>query len=147
MSKSEFWTRLAFYILFGAIIPIVFLIVRFNLFTQIDSISIGGWGIVVIIFACVFFIGLMKKIEKGLPFSLMSQIVTGLGKVIIPLVAAAFIVYYMQDCMKEIFQFLLVCTCSELVAIVVNPLPKWAHENKIEQDKATLSSILESLKK
>lgn len=147
MSKAEFWTRLAFYILFAAIIPIVFLIVRFNLFTQINSISIGGWGIVAIIFACVFFISLMNNIEKGLPFSLFTQILEGLGKVVIPLIAGAFIVYYMQDCMKEIFQFLLVCACSELVAIVVNPLPKWINDNKIEQDKANLASILESLKK
>lgn len=147
MSKKEFWFRLPLYVLFGAIVPIVFLIIRFNLFTKIDSLSIGGWGIVVIVFGCIFVINLMKNIEKGLPFSMFTQIITGVGRIIVPLIAAAFIIYYMQDCMKEVFQFLLVCIASESVAIIVNPLPKWINDNKIEQDKANLETILNSLKK
>lgn len=147
MTKKEFWIRFPIYVLFGVIIPVVFLIVRFDLFSQINSVSIGGWGIVVILFICIFFSSVMTNIEKGLQFSFFKQMMTGLRKIIIPLIAIAFVIYYMQDCMKELFQFLLVCIASETIAIIVNPLPKWTNENKIEQDKQNLQSIIESLKK
>lgn len=147
MSKKQFWIRLSLYVLFGGIIPVIFLILRFNLFTKIDSLSVGGWGIVAILFISIFFAKMIKTIVKGLPFSLFIQILNGICKVIIPLIAASFIVYYMQDCMKEIFQFLVVCSISELVAIVINPLPKWSNDNKIDKDKQTIKEILETLKK
>ena len=147
MSRKQFWIRLSLYILFGGIIPVIFLILRFNLFTKIDSLSVGGWGIVAILFISIFFAKMIKTIVKGLPFSLFIQILNGICKVIIPLIAASFIVYYMQDCMKEIFQFLVVCIVSELVAIVVNPLPKWLNDHKIEKEESTIKKILETLNK
>ena len=146
MSKKEFWIKLVLYIIFGGIVPAVFLIVRFNLFATVSKVSIGGWGIVCILFVCIFFTKILKSIKKGLPFSMFTQILTGICKTIIPLTASAFIVYYMQSCMKEIFQFLVVLIVSELIAIIVNPFPKWIHVNKIDEDKRNLKSILESLK-
>ena len=146
MSKKEFWIKLVLYVIFGGLIPVVFLIIRFNLFSTVSKLSIGGWGIVCILFACIFVSKILKAVKKGLPFSMATQIITGVCKTIIPLVASAFIVYYMQNCMKEIFQFLVVLIICELIAIIVNPFPKWIHVNKLDEDKQNLKSILESLK-
>lgn len=139
MSKKEFWIRLPIYILFGGALPFAFLIWRFKLFSKVSKLSIGGWGIIAVIFISVFFIKLIKAVRKGLPFSLVSQILEGVCKIIIPLLVGAFCCYYLKDMMEEVFQFLWVLIICESIAIVVNPIPKWAHENKND-------SLIENLK-
>lgn len=139
MSKKEFWVRLSIYILFGGALPFAFLIWRFKLFSKVSKLSIGGWGIIAVIFISVFFIKLIKAVRKGLPFSLVSQILEGICKIIIPLLIGAFCCYYLKDIMEEVFQFLWVLIVCESIAIVVNPIPKWAHENKND-------SLIENLK-
>lgn len=145
MSKKEFWIRLILYILFGGLIPFIFLVWRFNLFGKVSSISIGGWGIVAIIFIAIFFAKLFKAVREGLPYSIWTQILDGIVKVIIPLVAVAISVYLFKDLMMQIFQFLMVVIICELVAIPVNPIPKWANSNRIEQENNSTKKLLESL--
>ena len=84
MSKKQFWIRLGLYILFGAVFPFVFLIWRFQLFQKVSGLSIGGWGLIGIIFVAIFFLKLMKAVRKGLPFSLGTQVLEGVCKVIFP---------------------------------------------------------------
>lgn len=145
MSKKEFWIRLFFYIIFGGIIPFVFLVWRFDLFSKVNSVSIGGWGIVAITFIGIFFIKLMKSVKKGLPFSYATQIIEGICKVIIPLLIAAFCCYYLEDLMYQVFQFICVLIVSETIAILVNPIPQWAHDNKISEEQQSLKTLISSL--
>lgn len=141
MSKKQFWIRLSIYILFGAVIPFAFLSWRFNLFTKVNKISIGGWGLVAIIFVAGFFIALIKAVRKGLPFSLTTQILEGTCKILLPLLIAALCCYYMQDMMKQVFQFLCVLFVCYMVAIPANPIPTWAHENQKEDFQGYLKSL------
>lgn len=145
MNKKEFWIRLILYVIFGGIIPFVFLVWRFNLFGKVSSISIGGWGIVAIVFVAIFFARLFKAVRKGLPYSIWTQILDGIIKVLIPLAVAAVVVYLFKDLTMQIFQFLMVVIISEMVAIPINPLPKWIHDNKIEQDNDNTKKLLETL--
>lgn len=145
MNKKEFWYRFSVYILFGLLIPATFLIWRFKLFEKVSKVSVGGWGIVAVIFVAIFFISMLKAIRKGMPFSITTQIIEGLCKLIIPLIIACTCIYFMQDLMKEMYQFLLVLILSETVAIVVNPIPQWAHENKIEEQENRLKGIINTL--
>ena len=59
-SVRLFVLRLIGYISVGLIIPMVFLIWRFNLFSSTSKLNIGGWGMVVIIFTTVFLIKLIN---------------------------------------------------------------------------------------
>jgi hypothetical protein len=145
MNRKEFWFRFSLYILFGVLIPAVFLTWRFKLFEKVSKVSVGGWGMVAIIFVAVFFISLLKAIRKGMPFSFATQVIEGLCKLIIPLIIACSCVYFMQDLMKETFQFLCILTVSETIAVVVNPIPQWAHENKVEEQENRFRSVLNSL--
>ena len=145
MSKKQFWIRLSFYILIGGILPFLFLVWRFNLFSKVSKLSIGGWGLVAIIFIGVFFIKLIKAVRKGLPFSMLSQVLEGICKILLPLFIAAFIVYYMQDIMDQIFQFLWVLIVCESAAIVINPIPRWSHENKILDIEGSTKTLLTSI--
>ena len=144
MSKKEFWIRLPIYALFLFVIPAVFLIIRFNLFQKISALNIGGWGIVAILIVGLGFIKMMKEVKKGLPFCYLNQVITGLYKVIIPLLLLTFIIYFSKDSIKHILQFLVVLIPSEFVAILVNPIPRWAYENKLEEDGYKLKQILKS---
>ena len=145
MSKKAFWLRFSLFFLFAFVIPFTFLTWRFKLFSKVTKLSIGGWGLIAIIFGAVFFIGLIKAVRKGLPFSMLSQVLEGICKVIIPILTALLIVNAMQDSIKEMYYFLCVLLFSETIAIVVNPLPQWAHENKIEFENKRTSRLLETL--
>lgn len=146
MSKKTFWFRFIIYALFGAVIPFVFLTFRFHLFEKVNSISIGGWGVVAILLVAFFIIKVFKGVKKGLPFSIVTQILDGACKVVVPLCIAAFLTYYMQDLMDQIFQFLVVLIACESVAIIANPLPQWEHENKLKDGEAGLLALLSTLK-
>ena len=145
MSKKEFWFRLGLYIMFGFVIPFTFLVWRFELFKKVSKVSIGGWGLIAVIFAAIFFTSMLKAVRKGLPFSFATQIIEGLCKITIPLIIACVCVYFMQDLMKEMFQFLFVVLICETIGIVVNPFPQWAHENKLETEENKMRNILSSL--
>ena len=143
--KKEFWTKFALYVLFGAIIPFMFLVWRFNLFGKASKIQIGGWGLFAIIFIGIFFSKTIKVVRMGLPYSLVTQILEGVVKVLIPLGIAFFISYYLRNAMTQLCQFLGLLFICECVAIVVNPLPKWLHEHQLDEQKNTFKEVLQSL--
>lgn len=141
--KKIFWIRFSLYVLFGWVIPVGFLIWRFNLFNKIDAISIGGWGIVCILFTAGFFIRLMKQVKKGLPYSLGSQVLEGYMKVVIPLLAATLCIYAVQNLIEQLIQFLIVLVISEAIAIPLNPFPKWIHDNHLEIEENKFKKFTE----
>lgn len=145
MSKKTFWFKFSLFMLFAFIIPFTFLVWRFKLFSKVSKLSIGGWGVIAIIFAAIFFIILIKYVRKGLPFSMLSQVLEGICKVLIPVLAALSIVHIMKNSMEEMAQFLTVLFFSEMVAIVVNPFPRWIHENKIDFENKRTTTLLETL--
>ena len=145
MSKKLFWIRLISYIVIGGGIPLFFLIWRFNLFSKVSKLSIGGWGMIAILFIGIFFIKMMKAIRKGLPFSFGTQVLEGMFKVTIPLLIATVVIYVMRNSVEELFQFFFVLLFCETIAMIVNPIPQWAHENKIEEQESSAKRILSSL--
>lgn len=145
MDKKQFWSRFAIYIILCLVIPVGFLIWRFELFQKVSKISIGGWGLVAIIFIGIFFIKFIKSVKNGLPFSILTQCLEGICKIIIPLLIAAFCIYYLRDVMDQVFQFLCVLIICEIGAIPANPIPQWAHENKKNECNDNIKGLLESL--
>lgn len=144
--KKEFWTNFALYVLFGAIIPFMFLVWRFNLFGKASKIQIGGWGLFGIMFLGIFFAKTIKIVRMGMPYSLITQILEGVVKVLIPIGIAMLCAFYLQNAMKQLFQFLCLTFFCECVAIVVNPLPKWLHEHQLDEQKNTFKELLQSLR-
>jgi hypothetical protein len=140
-----FWIRLALYVLIGGIIPFTFLTVRFNLFSKVSKLSIGGWGLLAVLFVAIFFIKMLKAIRKGLPFSFGTQIIEGMFKITIPLTVATLIIFLMRNSVEELFYFFCLLVFCETIAMAVNPIPQWAHENKIEEQESSAKRILSSL--
>ena len=145
MSKKQFWIRIGIYFLFALLVPIGFLIWRFDLFAQVESgTKLSGWGTFAAVFVILFFLKLMKSVRKGLPFSYWTQLLDGVISVIIPLIAITVILTFMKNFIEELSQFLIVLTACEVVAVFTNPLKEWAHENNIEYESISLLNAIKS---
>lgn len=147
-SKLLFWSRFCIYILVGYVAPIIFLAWRFELFNKISKVKIGLWELIVVLIVFVGFLKLIQYVKKGLPYSLLTQFLNGMTKVIIPLLVCLFIVNAFKnsaDKLSLLVQFLVFLTACEFVAIVANPFPKWIHDNHLEEQENQFRKVFESL--
>lgn len=130
-----FWIRLIGFILIGGLIPFIYLVIRFNLFSKLSTLNIGGWGIIAIIFIAVFIITMLKIVKKGMQFSFATKCINGIIKVIMPLGIFLVIIYFMKDYIDELFNFIVIVLCCEMIAIPLNPLPEWANQSKENKEE------------
>ena len=146
--KLIFWSRFSIYVLFGFVAPVVFLAIRFELFKTISKVSIGGWELIIFLLAFIFIITLIKYVKKGLPYSLFTQFLNGLTKVIIPLLIVLLVVNAFKnsaDKLEALSQFMVFLIACEIVAVVANPFPKWIHDNHLEDQENQFRKIFEGL--
>ena len=128
--NATFWTRFVLWTIFSCVLPFVFILWRFDLFKTVSKIQIGGWGIIAIVLVAVFVFTVIRyvKIALNAKYSLLGQVLGGVCKIIIPLLAALFILKGVRDNIDLMIQVLGCVTLCEAVAIPLNPLPKWAYE-------------------
>lgn len=130
--KQIFIIRMCFWVLFSLLIPVAFIIFRYDLFTTVSHIQFGGWGMLAIIIIFVFLIVMGNYLKKGQKkYSLLWQVLSGILKVTLPLVALYLILFNVKDSLDLFMQSLLVVIISETIAIPINPMPKWvADQNR-----------------
>ena len=145
--RAVFWIRLILYIGFSLITPLAFLIWRFQLFQTVSKVSVGGWGLVLIIFFIIYFWKLVNSVRKGMKFGMAKQILDGLCGITIPLFATYWILWWLSGSIDELIEFILVLTVSETVAIPLNPIKKWQYENHKEIFEADIFSLINKFKK
>lgn len=132
--RNKFIILFITFILFSIVAPCIYLIVRFNLFTQASKLQIGFWGFVVFgiiivainILANMYLEGLKTKWHIG------KQIVSGFCRFILPMILVLLIITWLRDNLSYIVEALYVIIPCECVAIVVNPLPKWCFYNNVD---------------
>ena len=148
--KATFWIRLVSWALFACVLPFVFIVWRFELFRPISKIQIGGWGIIAIVILAVFVFTVIRYIKLALSakYSLIGQILSGVCKIIVPLLAIMVILYNVKSNIDLFIKVMGVVIVSETIAIPLNPLPKWAYECqknvKAEERKETVDYLLDS---
>ena len=142
--KAIFLVRIVAFVLFACILPFAFIAWRFGLFSQSQgsSVALSGWGIIGIIIVLVFVIYVLKMLRRGQPFSMFSQVLGGLVKVILPLLICLLVLKAMKNNIDSMIQALICAIICEMVAIVVNPLPKWVEDNHIERESVKISGII-----
>ena len=134
--KQLFWTRMALWLVFALVIPFTFICIKFNLFqtTTSTSIKVGGWGMIAIIILFFTIRTILKYVIKGTTYSMTKQIIEGVFKVVLPLVAIFFLGYILlktfQEGMNQFLTVMGVLIVSETVAIPINPFPKWLSDHK-----------------
>lgn len=142
--NKKFVTQLCLFCLFSIIIPITYLTIRFNLFQVTSRLQIGLWGIIVIGILIGGLSVLVKYYLDGMKtkYSLLKQILQGLIKLILPLLLALVILVFLKDNVILVIESLVVIIPCEIVAIVINPFPKWCFDNNIDGIVAITDKIL-----
>ena len=132
--KQKFWTLMSLFLTFSLLIPILYLTIRYDLFTKTTTIQIGLWGIILFGIMIAVISVLIKYYLSGLKtkYSYGKQVVEGVVKLILPLCLTLAVVFFLKDNMDAVIESLCVIIPSEFGAILVNPLPKWAFDNNVD---------------
>lgn len=148
--KAVFWIRFALWTLLSCVLPFSFIVWRFELFRTIAKIQIGGWGLIAILILAIFVFTVIRyvKIALSAKHSLLAQTLSGFCKIIVPLLAALFILNSVKENVELMIQVLGCVTICEAIAIPLNPLPKWAYDMqkdlKEEERKETVDYLIDS---
>lgn len=143
--KKVFLIRFFLFVIFGCVLPFVFIAWRYQIF-KYDKMSITGWGFIAIVIVFFFILYLLNMLKKGMPYSMFTQCISGFSKVILPLLLLFFIVNGIKDNIDAFIQALLVTILCECVAIPINPLPKYVHDHQIKEKEDSMDTFLEKFK-
>lgn len=148
--KKIFIIRFILFTIFACVLPFIFIAWRYQLFRKVDSIALSGWGLVAIIILFVFTIYVVKSLKKGLynkrKWSMGMQIVNGLLKIVLPLLTIYFIINSIQNSIDLFKQSLIITIISEMIAIPINPLPKWEMESFREGEENKMNTFFDKAK-
>lgn len=165
-SKKEkviFWSRMVGWALSGVVAPIVTFAVKFGLFTETGytittdelgnvtatATALNGWGIISILIVAFAAMQVIKEViaAQGTGYTLSKQVLHGFKSRILPLAIALGISYYLQGVIADVVFCLFIILITQVVAIVVNPLPEWrAKKNKEEDYNDVMSGLVKAIK-
>lgn len=149
--KAIFWIRFIAFFMFACALPFIFIVWRFDLFKSVSKVQIGGWGILAIILVIAFVFVVIRYVKMAInaKYSLTAQVLGGVCKIILPLVAVTVILWCVRNEIELLLQVLGCIILCELIAIPLNPLPKWAYEQqkevKEEDRKETMDYVLDRI--
>lgn len=127
--RAKFWIRFALWATFSCVLPVAFIVWRYDLFTEVSSVQFGAWGLVAVAIVAVFAYTIFKYVKRGMAkWSMTKQVIMGIAKVIIPLLLLYFALDAIKSSIDLFMQALAIAIVSEAAAIPLNPLPKWAYE-------------------
>lgn len=138
---KKFWIKLIVFLLFSLVIPCAYLSIRFELFKSKQIITLPIWAIIILAILTAVMCIFIKYYLSGLKtrYSLIKQVLEGFIKIIVPVAFILFVVIWFKgkgewllQQTNTIIEVLSVFLISWSVAIVVNPLPKWAFDNNVE---------------
>lgn len=131
----KFWSRFTLWVLFALVLPLIYIFVRTNLFYTVNKVSI--WLLIVILVVFLFVRQLWKYLKNGIPYSMGVQVISGVVKIILPLLALYSVILIFRlkvdevvTAAKGIEQFLIILIPCQMIAIPINPMPQWVYENK-----------------
>ena len=147
--KTTFWSRFVSWVTFAGVLPFVFIAWRFKIFNKVSQMQISGWGIIgiIIVMAVAYTIIKYVKLAFSKKYSLTGQILTGIAKIIVPLIGFLLILKNIRDNIDLLMQVVGCVAVCETIAIPLNPLPQWAYEMQkdvaVEERKETMDYLLD----
>lgn len=144
--RAVFWTRMAGWFGIGCVTPITIFAIKFGLFkvtptvdalgnpTSDTSVSLNGWGIVACLLLGSYLANVLKEVaEAHAGYSLAKQCFKGIAGTI-PLIIAYVVCYFLSGVMAQTMYCLACLIVCRLIAVPLNPLPKWKYEKKGVED-------------
>lgn len=144
MSKTEFWTRLALWVVLALVVPIVYLAIAYGLFTckSGSSVQLSGWGVLAIVFASVMLIVVVMQARATLPKGTFARQCIDGALSLIPLLCAILVIHAVRNNLDGFERFLIVTFVCEALAVPANPLPHWGLQNHIEMSEGFIVSAI-----
>lgn len=140
--KKWFVLRVILWNIFGWVVPIAFIIYRFNLFQKVSQINLNGGIILCAIIFFIFLIVLLSYIIKSKKYSYMKQILKGVIFLIIPLALVFICLYYARNMVDRLLQVVGCLLISETIAICVNPMEAWTYEQSKGEEENFINYVL-----
>jgi hypothetical protein len=141
-NKNIFILRLIAFIIL-MLTPIIYLVCKYNLFTTVNSMTIGSWGIIAIIITAIAIGIFLKYILFGKKWAYRKQIVKGVLVVGLPLGTITLILVYASSYLTQLHDFFEILTICRLVAYIVNPLPEWTYQKSLGEQEDFLNYVLD----
>lgn len=160
-SRIVFWSRMVGWTGVGVAAPVAAFATKFGLFTsqepvvdalgntvQQGGIALNGWGIVCCLLVGNYIMQILKEvIAANQGYSMTKQMYDGVVK-LIPYVIAYGVCFFLNGVIGQIMYCLAVLIVCRLVAIPLNPLPKWRFEKTgVENYSDILSGLTDIVKK
>ena len=144
MSKTEFWTRLALWVVLALVMPIVYLAIAYGLFTckSGSSVQLSGWGVLAVVFAAAMLIVVVMQARATLPRGTFARQCIDGALALIPLLCAILVIHAAKANMDGFEKFLIVTFICEALAVPANPLPHWGLQNHIELSENFIVSAI-----
>ena len=128
-SKKVFILRVVLWALFSCVIPILFIGWRYKLFKKIGALQLSGWGLIALVIVFIFLYVVVKYIKAGfVEWSMTKQIINGITKIVLPLGVLLAICIGIRNSIDLFIQALSCVLLSEVIAIPINPFPKWVYD-------------------
>ena len=111
--------------------------------------SISGWGLFAILIVAFFVLGLLRYVKLGLKIKnvFVTQCISGFCRIILPLTCAYVLITGMKENLDAFLQALGCIILCELIAIPVNPMPKWVLDQQkdvaADERKDTVDYLLD----
>lgn len=137
--KAIFIYRFILWVFFSVIVPVLFINWKFGLFVTINNISLSGWAIFIGIITFGFAWICLRSIIRSKKYSYYKQIVKGCCHLLLPVGLITYLLWIAKDQISALVQVLCCCLASWLVAICVNPMPKWTYEQSKGETSETLN--------
>lgn len=138
--KKIFILRAVLWTLFAAVIPLIFIGWRYDLFRKAGTIQLSGWGMIGIFIVLIFLIVLVKYIKAGFTeWSMVKQVLNGVIKVLLPILVLLGLCMGIKSNIEYFTQALSFVLLSEAIAIPINPFPKWVYE----KSKGRFESVID----
>lgn len=146
MSLKEYIIRLCIWAVVLLVPPIVYLEVNYGLFTNKTGLSLSGWGVVAVTFASIMLVYVLSQIKDGFELgSMLRQCVEGYLR-LLPMIAVIVVIHFTKEAIGKMEGFLVVVALCQIVAVPINPNPKWSAQNGTKTITDYLKAIFNKIK-
>lgn len=147
--KAIFAIRFVLFVLFAFVAPIGHILGKYKPFNYTESLSIGFAGVIIVAILLVGLKFLVSFYLEGMKtrYSLVKQIISGVVKIILPIGVVVALIVALSKFADQLLDVCMVLLPCEFIAIIVNPLPKWAFENNVEGIANITEKLLDAVQK
>lgn len=144
--KKLFIIRLVIFIAL-LLVPPIYLVFRYDLFTKVSKLTFGGWGIMAIILLAIGIFLFLRYLVKGKQYSYWKQVLKAVLYVVVPCFAIYLIIYLSKEYLERLLELIIVFMASYFSALVVNPLPQYTYEKSKGEFESWLNYSLDNREK